>query len=121
MDRVHLLHRIPPDGKIACRAGRVARRSRRTRREFSRVRKLTELPVTMRGWTVDVLAAIRKLGETEFSLQELYSAESALKALHPRNQNVRPKIRQQLQVLRDVGLIRFTRRGNYEVEGRPHL
>jgi type II restriction enzyme len=43
----------------------------------------------------------------------LYAFEARLKALHPKNQNVRPKIRQQLQVLRDLGLLRFGAKGNY--------
>ena len=42
--------------------------------------------------------------------------EPDLKALHPRNQNIRPKIRQQLQVLRDVGLLEFTSLGNYTIK-----
>ena len=50
-----------------------------------------------------------------FSLQELYQFESYLQRIHPRNQNVRPKMRQQLQILRDLGLIELTRPGNYEV------
>jgi type II restriction enzyme len=58
---------------------------------------------------------VRKLGKPEFTLQEMYAFEPQLKALHPTNQNVRPKIRQQLQMLRDVGLVRFGARGNYRV------
>jgi len=85
------------------------------RGEFSRVRRLSEVPPTVRGWTLDVLNAIRQLGKSQFSLQELYGYESELKAIHLGNQNVRPKIRQQLQVLRDLGLIEFTRSGNYTV------
>ena len=62
-----------------------------------------------------MLRAVRKLGKPEFTLQEMYAFEPQLKALHPTNQNVRPKIRQQLQMLRDVGLVRFGARGNYRV------
>jgi len=38
-----------------------------------------------------------------------------LKALHPQNQNVRAKIRQQLQILRDLGLLDFISLGEYSV------
>jgi len=62
-----------------------------------------------------VLRAVRQLGKPEFTLQEMYECEPKLKALHPNNQNVRPKIRQQLQVLRDLGLLRFGARGSYEI------
>jgi type II restriction enzyme len=110
-----LLDRIPCDGKIAVVSNGSSVEERRVREEFSRVRKLAELPPTLRGWTLDVLATIRKLGKARFSLQELYQLEPYLQRIHPRNQNVRPKIRQQLQVLRDLGLVEFASPGNYIV------
>jgi type II restriction enzyme len=110
-----LLSQIPSDGKVAVVADGRAVPERRVREEFSRVRRPSELPPSLRGWTVDVLNAIRRLGKGKFTLQELYALESELKALHPRNQNVRPKMRQQLQVLRDLGLIEFSAPGRYVV------
>jgi type II restriction enzyme len=110
-----LLDRIPEDGKIAVVSDGLVAAEREVRAEFSRVQKLAEVPPAVRGWTLDVLTTIRKLGRTHFSLQELYQLEPHLQHIHPRNQNVRPKIRQQLQVLRDLGLIEFTSPGNYAV------
>jgi hypothetical protein len=37
--------------------------------------------------------------------------------LYPGNRNVRPKIRQQLQMLRDRGWLEFTGRGRYRLRG----
>jgi type II restriction enzyme len=108
-----LLGEIPADGKIQVVSKRSAIPREEVRHEFSRIRQLGEVPPPLRGWTVDVLSAIRRLGKTQFSLQELYQAEPELRALHPENNNVRPKMRQQLQVLRDVGLLRFVRPGEY--------
>ena len=110
-----LLGRIPEDGKIAIVSDGQVVPERHVRQEFSRIRGLAELPPEVRGWTLDVLNAIRELGKPEFSIQEIYQCESELAAIHPRNQNVRPKIRQQLQVLRDLGLILFTGRGMYAI------
>jgi type II restriction enzyme len=110
-----LLGEIPSDGKIAMISAGVPVRKQLVREEFSRVKQLALLPPPVRGWALDVLQAVRQLGKTEFSLQELYAFEAKLKALHPRNQNVRPKIRQQLQVLRDLGLLRFGAKGNYSL------
>jgi len=110
-----LLDRIPQDGKIAVVSDGAPVKARQVREDFSRVRKLAEVPPTMRGWTLDVLTTIRKLGKARFSLQELYAHENYLQHLHPHNQNVRPKIRQQLQVLRDLDLIVFASPGNYAV------
>jgi type II restriction enzyme len=110
-----VLERIPRDGRIAVVSSGSIVPEQQVREEFSRVRKLADVPPTVRGWTLDVLSAVRKLGKARFSLRELYELEPYLQRIHPRNQNVRPKIRQQLQVLRDMGLIEFTGPGNYEV------
>lgn len=110
-----LMGRIPQDGKIAVVSQGSIVPQKLVRVEFSRVRKLATVPPTVRGWTLDALGAIRVLGKTSFSLRELYELEPHLQALHPKNQNVRAKIRQQLQVLRDLGLITFKGPGNYEV------
>ena len=66
-----------------------------------------------RGWAADVLRVVEALHQ-RFALADVYEAEAELAALHPGNRNVRAKIRQQLQVLRDRGAIRFVRRGEYE-------
>jgi type II restriction enzyme len=71
------------------------------------VRPLANLSVEKRGWTLDVLNAINSLGKKEFSLTEAYSFELQLSQFHPANRNIRPKIRQQLQVLRDLNLLEF--------------
>ena len=110
-----LLSEIAADGKITMISAGVPVLKNQVREEFSRVKRLAELPPSLRGWTLDVLRAIRRLGKSDFSLEELYGFESELKSLHPQNQNVRPKIRQQLQVLRDLCLISFLSPGNYRV------
>lgn len=108
-----LLGEIPPDGRIRMISDGVPVRKEEVREGFSRVKRLAELPPSFRGWTLDVLRTIRRLDRRGFSLQEVYEFESELKALHPRNENVRPKIRQQLQVLRDLGIIKFSGKGHY--------
>ncbi len=110
-----LLSGIPEDGKIAMVSSGVCKPERQVRQEFERVRGLAELPPSLRGWTVDVLNAIRRLGKSEFSLEELYLQATELQAEHLRNRNVRPKIRQQLQVLRDLELLDFMGRGAYRL------
>jgi type II restriction enzyme len=111
-----LLEQIPADGKIAMISSGLCFPEQHVRDEFSRVRRLAEIPPLLRGWTIDVLNAIRRLGRPRFSLRELYTLESELQATHPNNRNVRPKIRQQLQVLRDLGLLRFAGSGTYELQ-----
>jgi type II restriction enzyme len=63
----------------------------------------------------DVLACVRDIRKPEFGLRDMYAFEERLGALHKDNRNVRPKIRQQLQVLRDRGVLEFLGRGKYRV------
>lgn len=67
------------------------------------------------SWTLDVLNVVRRLGKAEFTLAEVYARESLLARLHPDNLHVRDKIRQQLQRLRDLGLLEFLARGQYRL------
>jgi len=110
-----LLSQIPDDGRINVVSAGLPIPEQQVRAEFSRIRRLAELSPSLRGWTLDVLKIIRKLGKSHFSLQELYHFEAELKASHPQNENIRAKIRQQLQVLRDLRLIDFTSAGNYSL------
>lgn len=108
-----LLDRIADDGKIALISAGVPIGEDRVRQEFSRIRALAELPPVQRGWTVEVLGMLRRLGKTEFRLKDVYHFEPELRMAHPRNQNIQAKVRQQMQVLRDLGIVQFVGRGSY--------
>ncbi len=110
-----LLDNIPIDGRIAVVSNGVAASSSHVRREYQRIKPLSTLSGDMRGWTLDVLNVLRKLGKQEVVLSDVYLFEQSLQALHPNNRNVKPKIRQQLQVLRDLGFISFEGNGQYRV------
>ena len=60
-----------------------------------------------------VLACVNKIPDERFTLSEMYGFEAELQVRHPGNNNVRAKIRQQLQLLRDRGLLEFEGRGVY--------
>ena len=66
-----------------------------------------------KGWLLDVMRCVELLGTGEFLLSDVYAFEDGLSALYPENNSVRPKIRQQLQVLRDNGFLEFIGRGRY--------
>ncbi len=78
---------------------------------------LRDAALTMRGWLLDVMKCVEdhtaRTGRPDFTLADIYAFEARLSALYPANNNVRPKIRQQLQVLRDRGWIVFDGRGRY--------
>ena len=71
--------------------------------------------IESKGWILDVLLCVERIKKEEFTLDEVYAFESYLQAKHPLNNNVKPKIRQQLQFLRDRGLIEFVGRGRYRM------
>jgi type II restriction enzyme len=68
-----------------------------------------------KGWLVDIMNCIDRIGKKDFTLNEIYKFEDILRKLHPENNYVKDKIRQQLQVLRDKGYLMFTNRGNYKI------
>lgn len=65
------------------------------------------------GWVKDVFIVLNENPNDVLKLNDIYKYEDRLKLLHPRNQYVRDKIRQQLQMLRDLGLLQFLDRGVY--------
>ena len=67
-----------------------------------------------RGWILDIMNCVDKIFGNNFSLEQIYAFENQLKIKHPENNHIKDKIRQQLQFLRDKGLIEFTSRGNYK-------
>jgi type II restriction enzyme len=110
-----LLGHIPPSGRIPLVLDGAAQPAGKVRADFNALRDLDEIKPEARGWTLDVLRVVESLGKRHFTLDEVYAFEKELSRLHPNNKNVRPKIRQQLQVLRDIGRLHFNRPGSYEV------
>ena len=51
----------------------------------------------------------------KFVLDDVYAFENELSKLHPENQHIKDKIRQQLQVLRDKDYLEFSGRGIYQI------
>lgn len=114
-----LMKGIPELGKIfyvqdgnASSKGEVLKRWGKT--EFVRHAR----GIDSRGWLLDVLLCVERLDKLDFSLEEVYGFESQLKEKHPQNENIRAKIRQQLQLLRDKGVIVFTGRGTYRIKSQ---
>ncbi|MGA9885035.1 MAG: DpnI domain-containing protein [Candidatus Acidiferrales bacterium] len=109
------LDAIPADAKIRVVFAGTAVPNEIVRRQYARVRPLAKLGVEQRGWTLDVLNVVRSMEMERFSLADIYGHVEALVRLHPRNRHVRDKIRQQLQVLRDLGLLEFLGSGRYRI------
>jgi type II restriction enzyme len=110
-----LLDKIPVHARISVVNEGTPQTSQQVRASYNRLRPLEKLRVEKRGWTLDVLQVVQSLGKLEFTLADVYAHAAALAKLHPHNAHVRPKIRQQLQVLRDLGLLTFLGSASYRL------
>jgi type II restriction enzyme len=111
-----LLDRIPPDAKIpVVDSGKIIPPVE-VRKAYERVRPFEKLNIEKRGWTLDVLNVVRSLGKREFELPEVYAHTNQLAKLHPQNHHINPKIRQQLQILRDLNFLEFLGNGSYRLK-----
>jgi hypothetical protein len=107
------LGQIPDAAKISLVTAGVEREPSAVRADFSRIAPVREMKSDQRGWTLDVLRCVEKLGAIEFTNEKAYEFERHLSALHPGNRHVRDKIRQQLQVLRDLGFLEHVEKGRW--------
>jgi type II restriction enzyme len=109
------LTQIPVEARISIVTGSEALPENEVRAQFKRVKPLSEIKSKERGWTLDVLNAVRTLGKAEFTNDDAYTLVPHLEKLHPDNRHVRDKIRQRLQVLRDTGLLIHIERGRWRI------
>ena len=63
---------------------------------------------------MDILKCVDKITHEIFSLNDLYAFENELELKHPENKNIKAKIRQQVQFLRNKGFIEFLGNGIYK-------
>ena len=110
-----LLSKVPEAGKIHIVQNGVIRPKEAVLEEWQKTLFLRKESLEARGWLLDVLKCVESIGKREFTLDEVYAFERHLSGVYPGNQNVKPKIRQQLQFLRDQGLIEFVSRGYYRL------
>jgi type II restriction enzyme len=107
------LSAIPPEGRIPLIVDGAMVSRELARRRFALTQELSNTSVSGRGWAAAVLNLLHGLKKQTFTLQDAYCLEAKLAMQYPNNSHVRAKIRQQLQVLRDAGLLIFEARGVY--------
>ena len=106
------LRQIPESGKVFLVKNQHIIRPEQVTERFQKTLFLAKQPIESRGWLLDMMQCVEQLPES-FTLTDAYKFEAVLKARHPNNNNIKAKIRQQLQVLRDQGIIEFVARGRY--------
>ncbi|HEV7157931.1 MAG TPA: DpnI domain-containing protein [Caulobacteraceae bacterium] len=112
-----LIGEIPAAGKIFAVKDRTPLPKNIVLDQWQATRFLRDERTGARGWLIEVMKSVDLIGRREFTLGEVYAQTPRLEALYPGNRNVRPKVRQQLQVLRDQGYLEFLGDGRYRLSG----
>jgi type II restriction enzyme len=103
---------VPSLGRIDVIRNGIAQPKTAVLEQWKQSNRLLQTEPQARGWLADVLRCVERLFST-FTLENVYAFETELAAKHPKNRFIRAKIRQQLQVLRDLDLIEFVSPGVY--------
>ncbi|KAA0927377.1 restriction endonuclease [Psychrobacter sp. ANT_H56B] len=106
------LRKVPESGKVFLVKDQQLIPRDNVTEQFQKTLFLRTQSIDSRGWTLDILQCIDKL-EANFSLNQVYAFADLLKLKYPENNHIKDKIRQQLQVLRDKGIVEFLGRGHY--------
>ncbi len=111
-----LLQKIPQAGKIFLIKEQQIKSKEKVVAEWKKTLFLREeKEVLTKGWLLDIMICIEKLGKKDFYLDEIYAFEGELSKKHPDNKHIKDKIRQQLQILRDKKYLSFVDKGKYEL------
>jgi type II restriction enzyme len=115
-----LLGALPLEARVTVAAGSRVLARQSVRRQWKQFAFLGDDSRARGGWGADVLYCVRRhqreTGASEFTLRAFYSRfDLELANRHPANQHIRDKIRQQLQVLREGGVLRFLGGGRYQI------
>ncbi|MGB5530976.1 MAG: DpnI domain-containing protein [Ignavibacteriaceae bacterium] len=108
-----LLQNIPSSGKIFLVRDQEIERKAKVLENWSKTSFLAKQKIENRGWTIELLKIVEVMRNNEFELKDVYAFERTLKKKFPQNRFVKDKIRQQLQILRDKGIIEFLGNGRY--------
>lgn len=81
--------------------------------KYNKTLFLSGMQEKSKGWILEIMKCIDKLDLNEFTLNCLYDYEDELKNIYPNNNNIDAKIRQELQILRDMNYVESLGNGIY--------
>lgn len=113
-----LIGKVPEAGRIFILRNGVEEPKDEVLAKWKQTLFLRREGIEARGWLIEVMKVIDLIGRPEFDLDDVYSFEGRLSTIYPDNNNVRPKIRQQMQVLRDNGYLDFVGRARYRLRAQ---
>ncbi len=110
-----LMQSIPESGKIFFIKNQQYEDKNTILNNWSKTLFLRESKIEQKGWLIDTMMCVEKIAKKDFTIKEVYAFVPYLRTKYPNNNFIEDKIRQQLQVLRDKGYLKFTSRGNYQL------
>ena len=108
-----VLKSIPEEGRIYIVKDEIEQPVDRIISNVKKMNFVRQYELEARGWILDVLKCVNCIEADNFTLQQMYQFEHTLSLRHPENHHIKEKIRQQLQILRDKGVIEFVGAGRY--------
>ena len=108
------LRRIPESGRIFIVRQKKIIDKNIVRENWRKTLFLKNKKGESKGWIIDIMTCVDKIEGEYFTLDDIYRFEEYLKEKHPKNNFIKDKIRQQLQILRDKGFIKFLGNGRYK-------
>jgi len=111
-----LIGEIPTAGRINIISNGVIESSEKIQTAWKKTSFLKEIKNdAAKGWILQTMQCIDRIGKREFNLNDIYVFENILHDIYPNNHHIRDKLRQQLQLLRNQGYLRFVGGGVYEL------
>ena len=108
-----VLQQIPEEGRVYIVKDEVEQPVEEIISKVQKMNFISGYKLDTRGWILDILNCVNRIPTRTFTLEEMYMFVPELELKYPENHHIRDKIRQQLQLLRDKGIIEFEGRGRY--------
>ncbi len=109
-----LVGKIPTAGKIQIISNQLIQPLEKIITAWNKTSFLKEIKNNeTKGWLLQTMRCIDRIGKHEFQLKDLYEYETMLREAFPENNHIKEKLRQQLQILRDRGYLDFVGGGIY--------
>ena len=112
-----LVGQIPVAGRINIIENQIVQPLEKIQTAWNKTRFLNKVKNNeAKGWLLQTMLCIDRIGKNEFQLKDLYRYEKILSEVFPENNHIKEKLRQQLQILRDRGYLDFVGGGIYVVK-----
>ncbi len=105
---------IPEQGKVAVVRNGVQINKQEVMRRVCQANALKEDDIAVRGRLFDILNIVNSFENPVFTLEEICAYSDSLKKKHIDCGDIRDMIRDQLQIMRDRGIIEFVASGLYK-------